>query len=417
MDNNSASSALNGTAAKPKPKRRSSKIRPTKGSVREKNSAWYWEYYVESKHKMERLGSTKDGDPDYLRSKQAAVDEANKRHNQRGSTNTQKNAPRTGSILVTEFAKNVFLPWVKEERRPATYRGYRQIWDQHLESHFDQRRLYDYQPYMATEFLSGLARAGKHGKNTISHVRALMSGIFEHAISLGHLQWNPIAGAKLLSEPKKKPAETQHYSTAEMIATLRALDTDEHARDHAIMSLCFFGVCRAEIMGAKWDDVDWLAGSLYIQRSAWMGQVADGAKNKKRVRKVWLGDIAMRSLRRWKSVSVTTNGFIFPNEARKPLDLGLYSTRVMRPKFDKLGLIWKAFHSGRRSSVTEMRRFGKPETIAFQHGHSIEVANDVYDKGREDETRKAALEYDAELSARLSDVKNGAADNSGQSVQ
>lgn len=66
-------------------------------------------------------------------------------------------------------------------------------------------------------------------------------------------------------------------------------DCDEHARDHAIMALSFFGVRKTEQMGAKWEDMDWMEGSLHIQRSAWRGELAEGAKNTNSVRKAWLG--------------------------------------------------------------------------------------------------------------------------------
>jgi hypothetical protein len=80
-----------------------------------------------------------------------------------------------------DFAEQVYLPWAKQETKPATYDGYRKLWAGKLRAHFGARRLYAYQPYNATEFLTGLARAGM-GRYAVSHVRALMSGIFAHAL-------------------------------------------------------------------------------------------------------------------------------------------------------------------------------------------------------------------------------------------
>ena len=86
---------------------------------------------------------------------------------------------------------------------------------------------------------------------------------------------------------------------------------------------------------------------------------------------------------------------MFENGAGKPLDLGLYSQRVLcgetgENKFGKLGLTWRGFHSGRRSAVTEMRNHGKPEDVARHFGHSVQVADDLYDKGRIEATKAAA---------------------------
>jgi integrase len=391
------------TEAKPKRKRRMSKLKPTKGSIRERFNAYHWEYYLDGKHKTERLGSSREGDQDYLPTKQAAVDEANRRHAQRGSSNKRKGGARTGTALITEYWKNVYFPFVQEHKRPSTQHGYNQMWSQHLEPHFVQLRLCDYEPYMATEFLTGLAGDGKHGKNTISHVRGLMSGIFKHAISLGHLRWNPIAGAMVLGKVKKKTKPTESYSVEEMQAILRALDCDEHAQDHAIFCLAFFGVRPAEQMGAMWEDVDWEKGGLHIQRTAWNGEVSDGAKNENSVGTAWFSSDVMDSLRRWKRLSGSDSTFIFGSAAGTPLVFGSYQTRVQRAKFKKLGLPWKALYSGRRSSVTDGRRFGRPEDVARQHRHSVEVANKAYDKGREDLTRQAMLDYGQMLFAQPAD--------------
>src|SRR3954471_16837446 len=87
-------------SAKPKRKRRAAKVRPTIGSIRERHGAWHWEYYVERKRKMERLGSTDARDSDYLKNKQEAVDAANKRFAQRGASNAQKGSQRLGTIQI-----------------------------------------------------------------------------------------------------------------------------------------------------------------------------------------------------------------------------------------------------------------------------------------------------------------------------
>src|SRR5436309_1059333 len=64
-------------------KRRSLRLRPTVGSVREKNSAWYWDVYENKKHRMIRLGSAREGEREYLPSKQDAINKANELNSER----------------------------------------------------------------------------------------------------------------------------------------------------------------------------------------------------------------------------------------------------------------------------------------------------------------------------------------------
>ena len=74
---------------------------------------------------------------------------------------------------------------MKAERRAATYNGYKILWNGRLKEHFAERKLFDYQPYNATEFLTTLAKEGM-GRYSVSRVRALMSSIFAHAVALGY---------------------------------------------------------------------------------------------------------------------------------------------------------------------------------------------------------------------------------------
>ncbi len=60
-----------------------------------------------------------------------------------------------------------------------------------------------------------------------------------------------------------------------------------------------------------------------------------------------------------------------------------------------------------------MRKHGKPEDVARFFGHSVEVANSAYDKGRAEATAKAAQGFFADLSAMVK-AKKRLEDNRGQ---
>jgi integrase len=389
-----------------------SNIRPQYGSIRRKHGAWFWERYEAGKKKMTRIA----GD-DELRSKKDVAAEINKLIARLGPLSiTAKDAPRTGNISIAEFAKDTYLPWAKAETKPATYYGYLKMWQHRLEKHVGARRLNEYFPYHATEFLSSLARAGL-GRNTIAHARAVLSGIFAHAVSLGHLQMNPIAGAKLLNKPKAS-AKTQHYTLQEMAEVLTALDSDETARQHSIMALAFLGLRRAEISGLKWEDLNIDGGSLWVRRSAWQGKASETAKNSQSVREVTIGDVAAASLTRLERLykSKSLKGYLFENEKGGPLELGLFASRILRPTLELKGVkVWKGYHSARRGVETEMQRYtnGNSQITSHHFGHSKEVADANYTKPLPDETRKAVLAFDAGLAQAITAI----ADTSGHRTQ
>lgn len=61
-----------------------------------------------------------------------------------------------------------------------------------------------------------------------------------------------------------------------------------------------------------------------------------------------------------------------------------------------------------------MRAFGKPEDVARHFGHSVEVADSAYDKGRMAATQAAAQGYYAALAAEMAKAKALREDNRGQ---
>lgn len=247
------------------------KLKLQSGSIRKKNGAWHWRYYEDGKQKEVKLADISDE----FRSEKDVIPIANGM-----AVRQPSNGPRSGNVAIVDFAENVFLPWVKAERRAATHNGYKILWKGRLKKHFAERRLFDYQPYHATEFLTALAKEGI-GRYAVSHFRALMSGIFAHAVALGYLRVNPIHDCKVLVKPKE-PAEGQHYTIEEMKAILAALRGEPQAL--VAMSLAFVGLNRAEIRGVKWEDVDTDNGIIHVRRSVWGKDiVSEGGKSKKRV--------------------------------------------------------------------------------------------------------------------------------------
>jgi hypothetical protein len=136
-------------------------------------------------------------------------------------------------------------------------------------------------------------------------------------------------------------------------------------------------------------------------------------KNEQSIGEVTMGTVVIKSLERLRQLSTPVNDYVFENEAGNPLDLGLYSSRVLFPTLEARGVkCWKGFHSGRRGAETEMQRYtnGNSQITSHHFRHSKAVAEAHYTKPLPDETKKAALAFDATLPAFL-------AENSGEIVQ
>jgi integrase len=381
------------------------KVTPEVGSVTEKHKSFFWSYYSEGRKVSEKLGRVADlgGNP---KSKGRAVAEANRRLAAGGGpvkAVNQSNAPRTANTLLCDIAER-FLEWAKSEKRPSTYAGYKQLYHAHIKAHLGGRRVVDYQPYHAGDFFKSLALGGTLNTTTVRHVRAVLSGVFAHAISEGHASMNPVAalGRSRYTAKKKSLSkdEQPRSSLDESRAILAALDSDSTAMPHAIMSLAILpGLRRAEIAGLKWSDIDLDAATLHLRRSAWQGKVSETAKTEDSTRKLALPPRVLASLSRWKRLRpLRLNGYVYENERGNPVNLAEYSKRTLRPLFIANKLTWRGYYAGRRGATDQLREHAaRPQDIADMLGHSLAVEEKYYRATGVRPGEAALLAYDQAL--------------------
>jgi integrase len=307
-------------------------------------------------------------------------------------------------VSITEFVDSVYMPWVRANKRPATTKGYENIWKTHLQDHFGNLLLRDYQPSNATVFLTKLAEKGM-GRNTLNHVRALMSGIFKHAAALGYINSNPIHLAKVLVTPTA-PKETPHYTVLEMATALSVLQSESRAR--TAMALAFIGLRPSEVRGLRWEDVNLETGVLQVRRSAWRASINEGGKGKNSRRDVTLGSTLIGILSEYQKTSRSQHGFVLENCLGVPTDLDALSRDVIRPIFKECKLTWKGYYGGRRGAETEMNRYtnGNSQITSHHFGHTKAVADAHYIKPLPEETRVAALALDSTLRETIGRLAN-----------
>ena len=234
---------------------------------------------------------------------------------------------------------------------------------------------------------------------SLQHVRALLSGIFAHAVADGRVDVNPIRDAKcrVNAKPSRK---VEHYTAAEMRGILTALAN--HPQAQAIMALAFIGMRPAEIIGLRWEDV--VASAIHVERSMWRGQLSDGGKSKRSRRVIPTGPFINSLLARYQGLAPSISGFVFENSIGKPLNTSGLAKLVrdtVRPTIEKFGYTWRTMYAGRHGAITETNRHTGGDTQVASHlfGHTPEVEAKIYLHGVPDDARRAALALDSALSA------------------
>jgi hypothetical protein len=76
----------------------------------------------------------------------------------------QTASPHQQQMRIADFWEHRYLPYCEEivtltgkpRKKPSTGRGYKQVWNQHLKAHFGNVALWEYEPFMGTQFLQSL---------------------------------------------------------------------------------------------------------------------------------------------------------------------------------------------------------------------------------------------------------------------
>src|SRR5437879_845744 len=263
------------------------------------------------------------------------------------------------NLPVTKFWEEHYLPYCEKEwkgtgMRASTVRGFKQVWKQHLSSHFGNKTLQGYTADEARRFLSSLKT--KQGKNTLKHIRALASAMFSEAMERNLRADNPWH----VKIPKdcKETKTTEHYTMEEAENLITVLV--DHVDAQLMIALsCFLGLGPAEIAGLQWGDVD--ADWINIRRNKPSHGKVGPPKTKERMAPVPIIDSVRVPLELWRgkcenphgenSVIVDLPNMI--NRAIKPHVMGERECdRCEKTPKAPNGVTWKGLYAGRRGMVT-----------------------------------------------------------------
>jgi integrase len=293
------------------------------------------------------------------------------------------NAAPVNDQTIAAFWEKTYLPFAEENLRASTVHGYKQIWGQHLSTHFGTTALKDYKTHMGSLFLTSLAK--KLGRATIQHIRSLASGIFAHAVNVGVIESNPWHDVKVLGKTKE-PGETAHYTLQEAEDIISALV--EHVDCQLIVALAFFlGLRPGEIQGLRWEDIDsdpdqqglrW----IHIRRAVARNRVGE-TKTTSSVASLPLIAPVLIPLNLWRAKRGNpVEGWIFPNVKGKPVDLRSVIGRTIIPTLAAKKIQWKTLYAGRRGAATILTQLTGDALAAKEllRHKNIAVTTDKYVK-------------------------------------
>ncbi len=249
----------------------------------------------------------------------------------------------------------------------ATREKYRHHIENHIEPAFGELRMSDIDPPMIQCWLNDLAqpkpdpRKPGHTKPglawwTRSDLRNIMSAIFKQAAKW-HL-WDGVNPAADVSVGTQEDAREKRLPKAQdFVRLLNALP--ENVR-FMLEIASFCGLRISEVLGLKWSDIDFDAGTLRVDRRWHRGDLGP-VKTRASKRTRQLAELASEFRRRYPGDAMRDT-FIFAEDGTVetlPDDRNL-NQHVLRKTAKRLGIYWKGcgFHVFRRLYISWRQECG-----------------------------------------------------------
>lgn len=255
--------------------------------------------------------------------------------------------------------------------------------------------------------MNTVARSRDLTKNSLRHIKALLSGIFKFAKQQGHFDGaNPVDDVAV---PKGRDGnETYAYSLEEVTRIL--LFVPEPAAT-VLATAAFTGLRRSELQGLQWEDYS--GDELRVSRAIWNGHVNEPKTRKSKAAIPVIPRLKTILERHRETSGKAKTGPIFRNSKKQPICLNNVANRVIIPaltvceqckkqeddhakedhefKRDASRPEWHGYHAFRRGLATNLYRIGTPDkTIQAILRHSnLSVTMNAYVKSVDADTVRA----------------------------
>jgi integrase len=170
----------------------------------------------------------------------------------------------SGGLTLGAFV-DVWLADFKATWAARTHEYYVTQAEKHIKPHIGGTRLEKISPVLLRGFFSSLADAGVSA-NLQSKIGTTIGVMLAYAVSLGLLNHNP---ARDVKKPRRTKFESRTWNANELRTFLDAAQGD---RFEALFILaCDTGMRSGELLGLRWQDVDFDGSAVNVRRSAQKG--------------------------------------------------------------------------------------------------------------------------------------------------
>lgn len=167
-------------------------------------------------------------------------------------------------ITFRDYAEDWFTTYKKRYVKATTLGGYRTILEYHLYPVFGDADITMITTRAIQEMLNSKA---EKSRKTLQDIMILFRAILESARKDGLLSANP-ADDRRITIPSTKRKTRKALDMDDLKGIISSLSLLSDVDDRRFLALLIFtGMRRGEVLGLKWEDIDFSAGIIHVQRN------------------------------------------------------------------------------------------------------------------------------------------------------
>jgi len=300
-----------------------------------------------------------------------------------GAANEGKVAP--GIPTFKEYVEKEYLPYAKENKRPSTYKGYKNLYYGMIAPHLNGTLLIEFgNAAVPQRLLDKLAEPGTLTTTTLIHAKSFLSGVISHAIrydKMAGVQYNPLHRKLVVVEGGVESEKTASYDLGEVEDILDSVGDNQLYRT-LIAVAAYSGLRRGEIRGLQWGDIQYdsklKVETISINRTFWEGSEAE-TKTAASVATIPLIEEAGEELEAYRKLRgdlASATSYIFEGpRPNVPYDISAIGNKRIKTNCPQL---WRGWHAFRRGLGDTLLGVGvEMKTIADILRHKTPVTSNI----------------------------------------
>jgi integrase len=203
-------------------------------------------------------------------------------------------------------------------------------------------------------------------KKSKKNLHSIMQILFDCAIQWKYLPLvrNPMELVKIKGPDLKKRVITfvtmEHYKKL-----LEDLELPAMVRVLIELAMCT-GLRISELLGLRWDDVDWEDLTIYVQRSV-VGKDEDATKTEGSEEYIPLQEDLAATLGQWKAMVPSVNGWLFGNiQTGRPFWRDSLQDDHLKPAGARIGIESLGWHNFRHTYRKMLKDLGTPLEVQMK---------------------------------------------------